>query len=506
MSPPDGAAEIRRIIDMTEDAKPEPPRPLMRDLPSADPFPAEALGDVLGAAARAIQDRVQAPLAIGAQSVLAAAALAVQGHADVVLPIGAGQARPLSVYMITVAASGERKSACDIEAMWPIRRREAALRAQHDVDALRHANDRAAYDCAREAAMRAGKGDRGAIRAALDALGPAPAPPLTPMLTCEEPTYEGMCRLLAAGQPSIGIFAGEGGQYIGGHGMSAEARLRTAAGMSAAWDGQPIRRVRAGDGITIVPGRRVSMHLLSQPAVADIWLRDRLLTDQGLLSRLLISAPGSTMGMRMWREPSGEANRAMARCGARLLAILEMPLPLAGTTPNELKPRGLPLSPTARRVYAGFADHVETMLGADGELRPISGIANKLPEHAARIAGVLTLVRDIDAGDIAAAEMAAGVELAQHYAAEALRLDGGSRVSAELRLARCVLDWLLQHWPEPAISLPDLYQRGPSAIRDNKAARQTATVLEDHGWLVRMPEGAVVAGVRRREAWRIVRG
>ncbi len=41
----------------------------------------------------------------------------------------------------------------------------------------------------------------------LDALGPAPLTPLTPMLTCPEPTYEGMCRLFAVGQPSIGIFA-----------------------------------------------------------------------------------------------------------------------------------------------------------------------------------------------------------------------------------------------------------------------------------------------------------
>jgi hypothetical protein len=98
------------------------------------------------------------------------------------------------------------------------------------------------------------------------------------------------------------------------------------------------------------------------------------------------------------------------------------------------------------------------------------------------------------------------VELVQHYAAEALRLDGGSRVSAELRLARRALDWLLQHWPEQAISPPDLYQRGPSVIRDNKTARQVVTILEDHGWLVRIAEGAVIAGERRREAWRIERG
>src|SRR5881275_2161246 len=128
MSPPDGAADVRRLIDMPDEVKPEPPRPLMRELPPADPFPTDALGNVLGAAARAIHDRVQAPLAICGQSALAAAALAGQGHADVVLPIGPGQSRPLSLYLVSIAASGERKSACDSEAMWPIRRREAVLR------------------------------------------------------------------------------------------------------------------------------------------------------------------------------------------------------------------------------------------------------------------------------------------------------------------------------------------------------------------------------------------
>src|SRR5215207_9951878 len=66
----------------------EPPRPLRRDPGPADPFPVGALGEILAAAARGIQENVQAPIAICAQSVLAAATLAVQGRADVQLPTG----------------------------------------------------------------------------------------------------------------------------------------------------------------------------------------------------------------------------------------------------------------------------------------------------------------------------------------------------------------------------------------------------------------------------------
>src|SRR5690348_4648061 len=101
----------------------EPPRPLMRELPPADPFPIVALGAVLAAAAEAIHDRVQAPLAMCGQSVLAAATLAVQGHTDVELPTG--QKRPLTNFYLTIAATGERKTAVDTEALWPIRKREA---------------------------------------------------------------------------------------------------------------------------------------------------------------------------------------------------------------------------------------------------------------------------------------------------------------------------------------------------------------------------------------------
>ena len=54
--------------------KVEPPRPLMRDLPPADPFPVTALGGVLGSAALAIQDLTLAPVALCGNSVLAVGA------------------------------------------------------------------------------------------------------------------------------------------------------------------------------------------------------------------------------------------------------------------------------------------------------------------------------------------------------------------------------------------------------------------------------------------------
>jgi hypothetical protein len=500
-----GAERVREAMEAAQEVKPDAPRPLMRELSPADPFPVDALGDVLRPAAWAIHDRVQAPLAICGQSVLAAATLAVQAHGDVELPTR--QVRPLSNYYLTIAATGERKTAVDTEALWPVRRREADLLQDYTAERVSYDNDKTAWDKARSAIANKAKHDRERIKAELDALGSPPVPPLEPLITCPEPTYEGMCKLLAIGRPSIGIFTGEGGQFIGGHGMRDESKLLMAAGLSAAWDGEPIKRVRAGDGVLILPGRRVAMHLMAQPEVARIWLNDRLLLDQGLLSRTLPTAPDSTSGTRIWRQQAPASDAAIKQYSSRLLKILELRLPVPDEKKqNELAPRALPLSSAAKALWVAFYNHVEHLLGSGGELEPVRGLANKLPEHAARIAAVLTLTNDIHAGEVTDLDMEAGITLAQHYAAEALRLFGASRVTNEIREAEKLRSWLLSTWPDPKVSLPDIYQLGPNSIRDAASARRAVNLLVEHGWLVPVPGGAIIAGTFRRDAWFILRG
>ena len=55
----------------------EPPRPLFRAMPAAEPFPIESLGLQLRQAVEAVTDLTQASPAICANSVLAVASLAV---------------------------------------------------------------------------------------------------------------------------------------------------------------------------------------------------------------------------------------------------------------------------------------------------------------------------------------------------------------------------------------------------------------------------------------------
>ena len=183
------------------------------------------------------------------------------------------------------------KSAPDTEATAPIRRREHGLREQYDIDVPAHVNDKLAWEKARDSEVKTAKGERAAIKKALDNLGLEAARSADPTPHVSRADVRGAVQTVHQRTAESRGVPAEGGQFIGGHGMSPDNKLRTAAGLSDLWDGGVIRRVRSGEGTVILPGRRLCVHLMAQPAVADILFRDALLADQGLLSRMLVSAP-----------------------------------------------------------------------------------------------------------------------------------------------------------------------------------------------------------------------
>ena len=117
------------------------PLPLYRDIPKGEIFPAGALGPVLGGMAHALHEAaVQAPLSICGTSVLAAAAVSAQGLRDVILPLAGAIAKPLSLYFLIVARSGERKTATDALVLAPVKERAAELQEEFAAKILDHRN------------------------------------------------------------------------------------------------------------------------------------------------------------------------------------------------------------------------------------------------------------------------------------------------------------------------------------------------------------------------------
>jgi hypothetical protein len=309
----------------------------MRPRPPPEPFPLEALGPELASAAQAIRDFVQSPLEMCAGAVLALTSFAVSAHVNIMLPTG--QMKPTSRWFWCVAESGERKTATDDQAFAPQKQHEKQLRARHKVALEDYEVRRKMWEAQAKAIEKQFK-DPGAAgseahQKELEKLGPAP----DPLIMSSEFTFEGLVRCLNLGQPLYGIIGSEGGQFIGGHGMTEESKLRTITGLSAAWDGEPIKRARATETV-ILCGRRIGMHLMVQPEVAATALNDEILTKQGFLSRILACAPKGLIGKRMHKSPPPEAVEALREYETRILNILETKYPLVPDTRNELV-RGL---------------------------------------------------------------------------------------------------------------------------------------------------------------------
>jgi hypothetical protein len=319
-------------------------------------------------------------------------------------------------------------------------------------------------------------------KVALQELGPEPEQPLFPVLVFGDYTIEGLTKLWPNALAALGAISAEGAIFTGGHGMSPDHRLKTAAKLSELWDGRPVSTIRAGDGLTILRGRRLVFHTMLQPGAAADFLKDPLLRDQGLLSRILVAAPASLAGTRTYREQDAADDIVIQGYSDAILNLLQRPWPLAAGTRNELQPRALSLTAAAAAIWREFYDHIEGQSGREGALSGVRDFAAKAAEHAARLAGVLTILENVDALAVDRGAMSSAVELVDWYVTEAVRLGADAAVNPRIVAAKKLLDWL-QARSQADISVKAICQFGPNSLRNKAAADDALKVLSDHGWV-----------------------
>ncbi|MEH3046158.1 YfjI family protein [Sphingomonas adhaesiva] len=486
------------------DRIPGQPIPIKPPVAAPGAFPIDALTPRLLAAARAIASRVQTPEATAANSVLAAAALAVQPYVDVELPTG--EVVPTSIFMVTVMGSGDRKSSSDKLALRAIREREKELRDAYAVQQSSFLADQSAYAAAKKKAMSGSK-DREQIRQAIEACGREPFAPAQPLLTTDDPTVQGLQKLFGEAMPSLGLFSDEGGMVLGGHSMTEENRSATGGALSKLWDGAPIKRVRASEVVTFLAGRRLSLHLMLQPRIARKLFGDADLKDQGLLSRILICQPSSLKGSRTWRDPDPNDGELIDQFSQRIYRLLSSPWPMDPDS-RELSPRLVPFSAAAKDMYVHWYNAIEAEQRPGGMFEEISGFASKLPEHSARLAGVMAYFEDRNVQEISAQALAAAIKLSKFYVEEFLRLIGLGTSDQDSENADAIITWIRK--TEHRIVGKRWLSRNvfPRELRPAPVLTRAIDLLIEHGHLVPIKGGAemVIDGTPNfyRDAYTVV--
>lgn len=474
----------------------DPPLPLFRELPPGQEFPLGSLGEALEKAALSIKAASGAPSGLIGQSLIAAASLATQAHANVEID---GRKYPTSLFCLSIGASGERKSFVDSEALNAHREYEKQMLSKYEEEIEIFNVEQESYEHEKRMLMSKHKSStKKSILDALKNLGASPKFPKSEIMLMEEPTYEGVVKALENGRPSIGLFSDEGGRMIGGHAMSKENQLKTIAGLCSIWDGKPISRTRAGEGSSKIYGKRMSLHLMIQPKVSELILGNEIILDQGFLARCLMVSPVTTIGSRPYRDVNLNEDKDILNYRSIIKGLLCHPLPKMPNT-NDLAPRALMLAPAEKNLWILFHDHVEENMQTEKSFAEIRSFASKAPEQVLRIAGVLSLMEDLEATYIKYYHLESAIHLVTFYLSEAVRLRGLSSTNPDLVLSKKLLTWC-QKFDE--IYLVQIYQNGPFALRDKESAKKAIKILEEHNMLHKI-DGRTIDGAYRKDVWAV---
>ena len=427
---------------------------------TAEAYPLDALGPLAQAAADLARGAQVAPVMAG-QSLLAAAALLVQSTANV--QSLDGSTKPLSLYCLTVANSGDGKDTAD----------RPALRMLHEHqrrEGQRHQLRRKEYE---EAKAKRKKGE------------PAPLDPgRAPYRITSDLTIEGLRRSFDEGIASQGIFSTEAGAVLAGHAMTQENRTKTAANLCGLWDRGHISVVRGGGGRTERYGVRLSAHLLIQPAALGDVLADETLSGVGFWPRFLLAwpAPLEPRKFRRWQPDESPDIRAYwSRC-EQLLA-----LPMPEECDNLLT---LTLRADALKRMAAFFERLEHE-GRKGDLKDVRAFALRGTELACRIAGVLAAFHGKQQVDEGCAGN--GIRLAEHSIRNWLDALGGKSDPVPA-WAFTLYRWLAER--RGAVRVKDIPHHGPINVRPAGRRDQAIERLKAAGLISLSGDSICALGVQ----------
>jgi hypothetical protein len=425
-------------------------------------------------AVRAIAEFEQVPFAIAGQCAIGAAAHLAQTRTNAWHPKGNPAGAPCSLFMLSLFGSGEGKSSARRLAFKTIDEAERELRNQHR---------QKCNEITTQARQLKGKAREEFMEA-----NPLPDDPRTQY---SDATFEPLAGDFIRGKAAASWDTDEGGQMLGGSSLKADTVVATLGGLTKAFDDGYFERTRSrgnAEGSGVAYNRRLSIHLLAQPAAVAEALTNPLFIGQGFLPRFLFSAPNSLAGTRFITveslSRSAYADSRLQRYWARCKEIAASPEYIDPDT-NEVTPPLLALDDAAICQWADFKNDIEAELGPLGEYAAIKPSANRVAQQALRLAAVLGCFEGLER--INADCMYRACLLARYSVSEWLRYTDAGTASPLLRNAAYAMDWMRDPKRAESWRIFDKAKAGkswPPAIRSAKKRDAVLAVLVEHRHLL----------------------
>lgn len=451
-------------------------------------FPIDAFPDIIKNAVIEVQSSTQAPMALVAASAMAVVSSCAQGLASV--QRDEGLVGPIALYLMTLARSGERKTASDKKFRGPILEWERDIAEQmapqvKDYFAAKstwEAGEAGLKDAVR-AAYKKGEKPEKLEQDMRDHMLKRPRPVVVPRLLRGDDTQEALAVALQD-YPVASVISSEAGVLFGSISMNPESVTRNFAQINLMWDGGPIKRGRTTQANVDVDCVAVTMGLQVQPAVMQNFAVKLgvLATGIGYFARFLLSQPESTQGHRFFKAaPKGEP--ALNEFCQRAIKLLGFPVSFVEGA--GLMTTVLTFSPDARRLWIEFYDKVEEQLAKGRDYFDVQEVAAKIAEQAARISANYHVYDRVAAIEISVDHMRKAIKLADWYLDESLRYFKMNVVPEAVMHADELEQWLARKQLElrsEYFPMNFIQKQAPNVVRKRKELLDAALqLLEAHG-------------------------
>jgi hypothetical protein len=352
------------------------------------PYPLDAFHLIIRNALEEVCRHVQAPDALVGMAFLTTLSVSGQGQIDVRLP--SGQVRPASLNILTVAESGERKTAVDSLVSAPIYSYDEACAKKYQADlAEYHIELRfwKAVDAGirRQVTKRTQNGEPvdDLYRQLSEHAAKAPRKPRLRRIMRHNATERAIMEALDGDGESIAFMSDEGEVILKGGAMN-QTGLR-----NKGWDGARLLAFDRADAESIIARNpRVTVALMVQQAVLRAFVERHgdVTRGSGHWARYLVGWPTSTQGMRFmsYVDPIWVHLPAFH---ARVTELLEN----YGRSidASEAKRAVVEFSNEAKARWIDMVNTTESMVQPWGYLNDIKDFASKAMEIVARVAALL---------------------------------------------------------------------------------------------------------------------
>ena len=456
-----------------------------------DGFPLNALPPLLRNTLLEVERKIQSPIGLIASSMLSSMAIACQGAFNIRTPIGS--VVPSSIFIITVAESGERKSTTDKYFTQPLRDFEEKRRKHHSEKLLSFKNQKRIWSINHQEvekslrkSIRDGEIDTKDLSDQLERmLENEPIAPLQMRLLYSDATSEALLENLAHLWPSGAIHSSEASTVISGR------TLHKLGPINELWDGDsyiPVDRKRS-ESFELKNARlTISLMIQPQPFMEFLSKKKGHAIDIGLTSRFMITMPTSTQGYRRVEKQADTIEESSDSAFNNFKQILEYWLQKSeAQTLDGVPHQEFTFNEDAGDEYLDILSQIENAITPGGEFHQHSAIASKLGNNLARIAGLIQAFDNKESA-ITLQTLSTASKILYWYTNQHIKfIKIFKNELTDEDMGDMLLEWLKNNptrcgGPQFRISL--LYKDAPNSIREKKNLHRAIDNLSQRGLLI----------------------